>query len=102
MGSGYVDPRILDLGTSWRWVVIFTPRPLYPRRKFPRRHNQSGRRGKEKILPLPGDPSVAKPVASRFTDYAILAPVVDIIIIINIIIIMFAPSSSSFQNFPSL
>jgi hypothetical protein len=29
-GSGYVDPRILDLGTRWRWMVRFTPRPLYP------------------------------------------------------------------------
>jgi hypothetical protein len=29
-GSGCVYPRILDLGTRWRWVVSFTPRPLYP------------------------------------------------------------------------
>jgi hypothetical protein len=44
-------------------VVIFTPRPVYPVEKSPQcpldrrlggRHNQSGRRGKEKILPLPG------------------------------------------------
>jgi hypothetical protein len=21
MGSGFIDPRILDLGTNWRWVV---------------------------------------------------------------------------------
>jgi hypothetical protein len=27
----YIDPRFLDLGTSWRWVVSFTPRPLNPR-----------------------------------------------------------------------
>jgi len=25
--------RILDLGTRWRWLVSFTPRPLYPRGK---------------------------------------------------------------------
>jgi hypothetical protein len=25
-----IDPRNLDLGTSWRWVVSFTPRPFYP------------------------------------------------------------------------
>jgi hypothetical protein len=25
-GSGCVDPHFLDLGTSWRWVVSFTPR----------------------------------------------------------------------------
>jgi hypothetical protein len=27
-GSGCIDPHFLDLGTSWRWVVSFTPRPL--------------------------------------------------------------------------
>jgi hypothetical protein len=32
-GSGCIDPHFLDLGTSWRWVVSFTPRPLYPRGK---------------------------------------------------------------------
>jgi hypothetical protein len=26
---------ILDLGTRWRWVVSFTPRPLYPPGKEP-------------------------------------------------------------------
>jgi hypothetical protein len=30
MESGCVDPRILDLGTDWRWVVSFTHLPLYP------------------------------------------------------------------------
>jgi hypothetical protein len=25
----------LDLGTRWRWVVSFTPRPLYSHRKRP-------------------------------------------------------------------
>jgi hypothetical protein len=29
-GSGCIDPRFLDLGTSWSWVVNFTPRQLYP------------------------------------------------------------------------
>jgi hypothetical protein len=33
---GRVDPRVLVLGTSWRWVVSFTPRPLYLQRKSPR------------------------------------------------------------------
>jgi len=28
-------PRILKLGTRWRWVVSFTPRPLYPQGKSP-------------------------------------------------------------------
>jgi hypothetical protein len=34
-GNGCIDPHFLDLGTSWRWVVNFTPRPLYSRGKEP-------------------------------------------------------------------
>jgi hypothetical protein len=29
-GSGNIAPRILDLGTRWRWVVSYMSRPLYP------------------------------------------------------------------------
>jgi hypothetical protein len=29
-GSGCIDSRFLDLGTSWKWVVSFTLLPLYP------------------------------------------------------------------------
>jgi hypothetical protein len=59
MGSGCIDSHFLDLGTSWRWVVNFTPRPLYPQGKSPqypldRRlggpQNRSGRFGEVKIL----------------------------------------------------
>jgi hypothetical protein len=51
------------LGTSCRWVISFTPRPLYPQRKSPlypldRRlggpQSQSGRRGEDKILDTTG------------------------------------------------
>jgi hypothetical protein len=58
-GSGYIDPRFLGLGTSWRWVVSFTPLPLYLRGKSPRYpldrrlggpQSRYGRRGEEKIL----------------------------------------------------
>jgi hypothetical protein len=31
--NGGIDPRILSLGTRWRWVVSFTSRPLYLRGK---------------------------------------------------------------------
>jgi len=31
--SGDIAPHILNLGSRWRWVVSFTPRPLYSRRK---------------------------------------------------------------------
>jgi hypothetical protein len=34
-GSGSVVPYILDLGTRWKLVVNFTPRPLYPPGKSP-------------------------------------------------------------------
>jgi hypothetical protein len=59
MGSGCIDLHFLDLCTSWRWVVSFTPRPLYSRRKGPwypwdRRLGgpliRFGRHGEEKIL----------------------------------------------------
>jgi len=29
-GSGGLTPRILTLGTRWKWVVSFTPRTFYP------------------------------------------------------------------------
>jgi hypothetical protein len=35
-GGGCIGPYFLDLGTSSRWRVSFTPRPLYPREKSPR------------------------------------------------------------------
>jgi hypothetical protein len=54
MGSGSIDPRFLDLETSWSFV----PRSLYPRLPLDRRlggpQSQFGWRGEEKILPLPG------------------------------------------------
>jgi hypothetical protein len=28
-GSGRIAPRVLNLGTRCRWVVSFTPQPLY-------------------------------------------------------------------------
>jgi hypothetical protein len=34
-GSGGIAPRILDLWTKRRWVVSFTPRPIYQRGKNP-------------------------------------------------------------------
>jgi hypothetical protein len=32
-GSGYIDPHFLDLSSSWRLAISFTPRPLYPQGK---------------------------------------------------------------------
>jgi hypothetical protein len=67
------------LGIRWRWVVSFTPRPLYPReRKRPsypldRRlvgpQSRSGHGGEEKnSQPLQGfEPPIMQPVAQRYT-----------------------------------
>jgi hypothetical protein len=63
MGSGCIDPCILDLSTSGEWVASFTSRLLYSRGKssrFPmdRRlgapQDRSGSRGDENILYLTG------------------------------------------------
>jgi hypothetical protein len=74
LGSGGLTTRILDLGTTWRWVVTFTRRSLYPQRKSPwylldRRlsgpQSWSGRGGEEKnSQPLPGlEPPIIQPMA---------------------------------------
>jgi hypothetical protein len=56
-GSRGIAPRILDLGSRWRRVVSFTPRPLYSQGKSPRYpldrrlggpQSRSGRGGEEK------------------------------------------------------
>jgi hypothetical protein len=31
---GCIAPCILDLGTGWKWIVRFRPRPLNPEAKF--------------------------------------------------------------------
>jgi hypothetical protein len=53
-GSWGTAPRILNVGTRWRWVVSFAPRPLYPRQSLDRRlggpQNRSGRGGEEKKI----------------------------------------------------
>jgi hypothetical protein len=61
--SWCIDPYFLDLGISWRWVVSFTPWPLYPQGKSPSYllgrklggpQNWSGWCGEEKFMTLPG------------------------------------------------
>jgi hypothetical protein len=83
----YVDPHFLGLSTSWRWVVSFTPLPLYPRERAPGTHFIGGwvhprasldDMEKWKFFTLPGLelplPLVVQPVASRHTAWAIPAP----------------------------
>jgi len=59
-GSGRIAPRMLNLNTRWRWVVSFTPRPLYPRgkrfrylpdRRLGKPQSRSGRGGDSCIRP---------------------------------------------------
>jgi hypothetical protein len=64
VGGGVIAPRIVDLGTRWRWVVSFTPQPLYPQvksswytldRRLGGPQSRSGRGGEEKnSQPPPG------------------------------------------------
>jgi hypothetical protein len=63
MGEWRYSSTILDLGTRWRWVVSYTPRPLYPEEILPGTHWIGGWVGpragldvveKRKILALSG------------------------------------------------
>jgi hypothetical protein len=71
-----------DLGARRGWVVSTTPRPLYPQER-PGIHCTGGWVGPragldvcEKSHPPPGfDPRTVQPVASRYTDWAIPAPI---------------------------
>jgi hypothetical protein len=78
MGGGRIASRILNLCTRWRWVVSFTPRPLYLQGKGPwcpldRRlggpQSRSERGGEEKnSQPLPGlEHFLIQPVAQSCT-----------------------------------
>jgi hypothetical protein len=77
-GSRGIAPRILGLGTRWKWVVSFIHRPLYPRGNSPwyplgRRlgalQNRSGHGVEEKnSQPLPGlEPPIVLPVDQCYT-----------------------------------
>jgi hypothetical protein len=78
LGTGGIAPCILDLGTSWRTVVSFTPLPLYPQGKNPKYplhrrlggpQNRSGLGGEEKNSWLLRGlkPPIIQSVAQRFT-----------------------------------
>jgi len=59
--NGGIDPRILNSGTRWRWVVSFTPRPPYSGVNNPRYPLDGGLSGpqmqwsEEKISDLTGN-----------------------------------------------
>jgi hypothetical protein len=69
-------PRILYLGISWRWMVSFMPRPLFPQRKSPwypldrrlsGRQSRCGRCSEEKNSQLMRslEPLIIQPVGQR-------------------------------------
>jgi hypothetical protein len=101
MGEWMYRSTLLDLGTSWRWVVRFTSLPLYPRGKSLRHpldmrlsghRNRSGRRGEDPTGTRNSDPSVFQAVASRYTDYVI--PAADL----SVILILFSHVRHGFQS----
>jgi hypothetical protein len=71
MGEWRYSSTILDLGTRWRWVVSFTPRPLYSRYsldgRLGGRQSPSGRYGREKDC---RESNSGRP-ARRYTDWDI-------------------------------
>jgi len=51
---GGVVPSILDLGTTWRWVVSLTFRPFHPQGKsswYPLERRLGGKENKSQLLP---------------------------------------------------
>jgi hypothetical protein len=78
LGNEHIAPRILNIGTGWRWVVSFTSQSLYPQGNSPwyplykslgGAQSRSWRGGEEKnsqpLLRL--EPPIIQPVARRCT-----------------------------------
>jgi hypothetical protein len=68
-----------NLGARWEWVVMATPRPLYPQEGDLAPHVQEDGRatglvwtGAENLTRKPGfDPRTVQRVANCYTDYAV-------------------------------
>jgi hypothetical protein len=71
-GSGCIEPRILDLSTTSRWVVSFTPLSLYPRGKSLRYPLDKRLGGHKTRSGRPKEEQILNPTATR-TGYAIPA-----------------------------
>jgi hypothetical protein len=73
-----IDPRFLDLSTSWRSVVSLTPRPLYPHHHLDRRlgspQRLSGRHEEIKVLDPTGSRTATPRSGRRRAECAILVP----------------------------
>jgi len=76
------------LGARWGWVVNTKPRPPYPQRKtwyplYRKLGEPGGRSGrvwrKEYLVPTRAlEPRTVQPVARRYTDYDIPAPLLGV------------------------
>jgi hypothetical protein len=68
------NSTILDLGTRWRWVVSFTPRPLYPGGKsplYPFYRYLDVVEKRKMSCPCRESNRAVHPEAHRYTDWAI-------------------------------
>jgi hypothetical protein len=79
MGEWRYSYIILDLVTRWRWMLSFTPWPLYPQGRVTGTHCLEvvwvwKQRTREKSLAPTGNRNPAvQPVVRRYTDWAIAA-----------------------------
>jgi hypothetical protein len=76
--SGIIAPRILHLGTKFRWVVNFTPLPFHPQKRAPGAHwiggcvglqSRSGRGGGEKVSAA----AAAAAAGNQYLDFQLAA-----------------------------
>ena len=82
-GSRGIAPLILNHGIRWKWMVSFTPLPLYPSGRNPGTHCIGGSlcaradMEKRKIawLCLDSNPGPSSMQPSHYTDWAIPRPV---------------------------
>jgi hypothetical protein len=71
MGIAWIDANFIGVNASCRWVISFTPRPLYPRYPLDRRlggpQSRFGWRSERKILDSTGTwiPTLHRPVRSQ-------------------------------------
>lgn len=70
-GSSGIAPHISNVGTRWKWVLSFTPRPPYPQERTPVRSKQEARWFF--FLEKEFETRMLKPYPSDHTSYAILA-----------------------------
>jgi hypothetical protein len=68
LGNGGIAPHILHLGTRLRWVVSFTPQPLYPQGRVPGTHWIGGWVGSRANL----DAVVSRKIPSPYQDSNLL------------------------------